>query len=305
MKKILIIIGVFIICPLFSMTKWSNAWTINSTWEEFSVGSRGSSSYFLGDTGGSVSDTYSHSGTKSYKVALTGGKENTGQHAFALPSNITEGGQVWARVYLYAPLGFDWTANPISKILRLAVLESGAQRGYISILEIRPSNYGCTYNSVKFGQPPDNYGYIVGGSEYYGSLLSYPDSNNYVCQNRNIAQANYLTVGQWHCIELYAKAGSTSNGIFRAWHNGELIWEHTNINTIPPSGYIGNGTIVGHLLGWWNGGFPKDQDIYFDDLVITNETPTNRDKEGNFMIGPTGGPLPSAPTPPTNLRIIQ
>ena len=57
----------------------------------------------------------------------------------------------------------------------------------------------------------------------------------------------------------------------------------------------------------WNGGSPKAQTQYIDDVVITTNTPVQRDAAGNPMIGPMDGtnppPQPVEATPPTNLRI--
>jgi len=43
-------------------------------------------------------------------------------------------------------------------------------------------------------------------------------------------------------------------------------------------------------MSTWNGGAPQDQDMWIDDIVITNETPTARDVYGNPMIGPDAWP---------------
>ncbi len=268
------------------------AWTVSATFEKFPVGPGGGDQN-LGQGDGlygsnsrmSVTTSYAHSGTKSLQIFLPGGTENTWQNEFRLPASITDGGEVWARFYVYVPADFDWTSNPIMKLFRFAVVDAvGGGAGFISILTTRPSNYGCTGS-------PDNFGYIVGGAE----LLSTP---GFVCQNRNTQQVNFLTPGVWHALELYVKASSSGTGIFRIWHQGELIWEHTGLSNIPVGGSIfsGSGNITGHFLGWWNGGVPKDQYIYFDDIAYTNTIPAKRDASGNPMIGLAGGANPPAPT---------
>ncbi|MDM8536347.1 hypothetical protein QUF70_06305 [Desulfobacterales bacterium HSG17] len=219
-----------------------------------------------------LSDDISFSPPNSAKFFIRQGEENTGQQQYELPTSLNEGDELWIRVYLYPSSGFDWSANPITKLLRVIVANSdGSMISYHSILATAPTNYGCGTSST--------YGYMVTGSEM--------NSRN-LCQNRNTDTEIYLTSGEWHCIELYLKVSST-NGMMRAWHNGILKQEYPD-PTIPPGGYFPKQRTtdwgVHHLLGWWNGGSQQDQNIYFDDMVYTNDRPTARDGEGNYMIGP-------------------
>lgn len=293
----LVLIAITMLCNLVFVAPVV-AWTVNATFESFPAGPGGGDKN-LGQGDGiygtntrmSVSESYAHSGVKSLAISLPGGRENTWQHDFRLPASILDGGEVWSRFYTYVPADFDWSSNPIMKLFRLAVANSaGSQAGYISILTTRPSNYGCT-------GVPNNFGYIVGGSE----LL---DARGFVCQNRNTQQINFLTPGVWHALELYVKASASGSGVLRIWHQGELIWEHTGVSNIPAGGSIlsGNGNFTGHLLGWWNGGVPKDQSIYFDDISYTNATPAKRDANGNPMIGLTAESV-DPPNPPSSVSV--
>ena len=295
------LIASMLLINLFMMGQ-AQAWTVNATWEKFAAGTAtgGDQNIGLGDglwisnSRESVVATPVHSGQKSLRIHLPGGTEDTWQNDFRLPTSITEGGQIWARFYVYVPTGFDWTSNPITKLFRLAVVDgSGGQAGYISILISRPSNYSCAGS-------PNDFGYIVGGEE----ILS---ASGFVCQNKNTAQLNFLAPGAWHALELYAKASANGAGILRIWHNGELIWEKTGLNNIPAGGaiYAGDGNYTGHFMGWWNGGVPKDQDLYFDDFRYTNDTPTKVDAAGNFMIGTLGSVMLAAPSAPKINPLVQ
>lgn len=260
----------------------AQAWIVSATWERFAVGSSGGDQnlgqgdgLYNGNSRTSVVTAYAHSGTKSLQVFLPRAANDTWQHEYHLPSSITEGGELWARFYVYPPSGFDWTCSPISKLFRVAIVDAagGFGYGFISILTTRATNYGCS------SATPNDYGYIVGGAE----MLS---SYGFVCQNRNSSD-DYLTPGVWHALELYIKVSANAAGVFRMWHQGKLIWEKTGISNIPPGGalWAGNGMATGHFLGYWNGGVPNDEYLYFDDFTYTNQTPANVDAAGNPMIG--------------------
>ena len=100
----------------------------------------------------------------------------------------------------------------------------------------------------------------------------------------------------WVSLEIYVYSDPT-NGVVRIWKNGVLADTYTG-NTYDGSGY---NTIL--YMSYWNGGSPSGQSQYIDDVVITTDTPSNVDAQGNHMIGPTnwGSGDTQAPTVPTNL----
>lgn len=238
---------------------------------------------------GNLSSDVAFSPPYSARFLIQKGVENDGQHQYKLPTALYEGDELWVRVYLYVPPGFDWTASPITKLLRVAAANSdGSNRSYHSILATNGQYYSCG-GTGKFG-------YMVTGAEM---------NPGNVCQNRNMDDEVFLTPGVWHSIELYIKVSAT-NGMMRAWHNGILKQEYPD-PTIGPGGYLpADHTAdwtVHHLLGWWNGGATQDQYIYFDNLVYTNERPSNQDAEGNYMIGPENYKGPVPPGTPTNINL--
>lgn len=211
--------------------------------------------------------------------SITAGQTNTWQTAIKLPMDIMEGGELWMRTYIFVPVDFDWTCRPIMKLLRWAVVgKSGEKSGYISILTTRPGNYSCTGK--------DSYGYMVMSDEAYTPPPRSPGGPQYICQIGD--NDGFLTPGLWHCVEMYAKVGSNNNGALRAWHNGKLIFETKNISTVPVGGKIfkGDGNYTGHIVGYWNGGVPKNQSLYFDSFTFSFSTPLMKDTNGNPMIGP-------------------
>ncbi len=261
----------------------ARAWTIADDFEGSGVGLWTSQ----------LVTTYAHAGSHAIGIVLAQGVENDGQWTYPLGSDLYEGDDLWVRVYLYPPGGFDWTCSPITKLVRVAVADaSGAGASYASILATRPQNYGCGDGGA--------YGYVVSGQEMNSGQTPPP-----ICQNRNNGDGGaYLTPGRWHSLELYLHVSATA-GIMRVWHDGVLRNEYA-YPTIPAGGYIPRidttDWTAHHLLGWWNGGPTQTQTIYFDDFVVTNETPANRDAAGNPMIGPTDWSV-VRPKAPANLRV--
>lgn len=231
------------------------------------------------DSRTSVSTDYAYAGTKSLKKNVLYLANDTWQTPIRLGRDVTEGQSIWFRFRVYPPAGFDWTCNPIMKLMRLAIKNSsGTGIGYFSWLTTRSTNFSCV------GTQPTVYGYAVLDDEAYAAPTKVPGTPSYFCEINT--QDGYLTPGQWHTLEMHMYVSST-NGLIRGWHNGVKICETLNIPTVPAGGYIwrGDGNYTGNILSYWNGGVPVAQSIYFDDFAVSFETPTSLDAFGNPMIG--------------------
>lgn len=119
-------------------------------------------------------------------------------------------------------------------------------------------------------------------------------------------------LGQWHAMQVYLRLSKGSadkgdgSGLIRMWINDSLVGEYQH-STLPSNG--------GHLqsIWWgnyWNGGSPITQHWYFDEVIITSQTPSTQDANGHFYIHPntqvahfSEAPIPSPPSPPTNLQV--
>lgn len=246
------------ICLLFVAVSPASAWRITDTFED------GTTGQICDDTGASYSGTstvYSttraHSGTKSCRMTWTTGLNgwNVCHLEYDYPSNITNGGEVWVRAYVWFDTGWAWN-SAYTKIIR--TVSMGTDSGRIGMGE--KSNYFYLSNEIN------------------------PDYSSYTASPQQLTSAT--TTGQWVCLETYIKAG-VGNGIVRQWKNGILFAEQLNANTIGGTG--GTLGLTSFMDTWNSPGSPQNQVQYWDDVVITNETPTNRDARGNPMIGLGGG----------------
>lgn len=230
------------------------SWTETANFDSGAVGqvANGSDGFDGAGTATLYSDTYAHSGTQSARMTwLTGDAGFDENHGVNYLSSVTDGGEIWARVYYYFPTGFDFTCTPVNKILRLHVYASdgSTNRGHISI-------FSGSAGQVKYSNEVDATEPYTG--ESFGT-------------------------GSWDSYELYVRF-STTSPISRIWKNGILIHEDTTHATLQSATDI---STESYVMSYWNGGPDQDQYSYHDDLYVTNEQPSNQDAAGNYMIGPT------------------
>lgn len=238
---------VIIVCMMVSNN--AAAWTISKNAEGGSNGSVATGSYgFSYSNGLTFSTDMAHGGSMSYKTTFQASEETNGASIESGGQTVAEGGEVWWRNYYYFPSGFDFSCSPVIKVLRFLT----TQNGHLSVFS------GSNGEIIMSNEPTDH----------------------------QADSGAYFTTGAWQCIEFYIRASSTAGqGIFRIWKNGILIYNNTTYPTLAASG--NSITDVFRIWTNWNGGSPVNQVAYMDDMVITNERPTNQDVAGNYMIGPT------------------
>lgn len=249
------------------------AWTIANDFEGGTVGQLAGGSSGLSEPYSQTvfSDTIVHAGTRSAKTSFTSGSTGSSQYggSISFPSNLVSGNELWARGYFYFEPGFSFACSPVIKIFRIARVKTsgGGHAGYLSV-------FSNSSGQILLSNEVDN----DGMNAEYGTGVNF-------------------TVGAWQSIEMYAKL-STTNPILRIWKDGVLIIEKTDYQTLSSSTAVAD---FGLLYTYWNGGSPKNQVAYNDDIVFTTDQPANRDAKGNYMIGPIGWSI--QPAKPTNVTI--
>lgn len=236
------------------------SWTKTATFESGTVGNvaSGTSGFDYAGSATVYSTGQVYSGTKSTAITYTAGDEGwTKAHGeMYYSSSVTNGGNIWMRAYFWFPNSWNWSADPVVKIMRIArvTTSSGGHIGWLSILA-------------------NSEGDIVLSNEIADVQTS---------------TGVTFTKGAWQSIEIQIRF-STSTPIFRIWKNGVLIANNTTNRTIDATTNIAE---EAYLHSNWNGGSPATQTSYMDDIVMTTDTPSNVDSSGNPMIGPadwTGG----------------
>ena len=259
MKKI-ILTAIF----LFFSTQ-AQAWSINAGFENGKIGTQADGPD--GFPGGAfkntkysnvVSQTGKQSAVSTIKSGTNGFSEFGGTLKF--PNHLSNGDEVWFRVWAYFPAGFSFSCGGCTqgvKFMRVHTANAnGTNEGYHTIL-LKDDN--VEVDSEVTGKPFHN--------------------NN--AGKKTVGGKN--TRGTWHAYEIYIKFSSQpGKGVYRVWKNGNLIFQDTKTNTLKTS--ASKSDFI-YLFSYWNGGAPKTQSVYIDNIVLTNARPSATDAHGNSFVG--------------------
>ena len=260
------------------------AWKVNIHCDNGVVGKNvyGKNNYSFSDAAGHTyySDFSPVKGNGSCELNIDQGDDGWGTWGGRkwFPTNLVKGDEVWLRVHLFFPKDFDYRANPRLKFLRLRTQSSDHRnQGYIDWLF---SPKGATWWSATDGNQPETFVLSRGVQnklKRFGTDLDRPK------------------LGVWETYEMYVKLDNVSvdnggSGRVRVWKNGVLKGDFTSFKTLIDSDSISDSVL---LFTYWNGGkydatgdYPRQtQKMYFDDLVVQTDPPTNMDVHGNLMIG--------------------
>ena len=257
-----------------------NAWIHNADFEAGTLGqlAEGPNGFTKAFVNTKFTDVKVNTGTRASTVGVKQGNTAFGGWGGELryPSHLREGDELWFRAYIYFPANFDYSAGGVGlKTMRIHVKSgTGNNEGYL----------GFVISNVN--------GRIRPGSE-----VDKVDFNNST-GNRTVGQV--VPKGVWQAYEMYIKFSATpGKAIYRIWQNDDLVFEDTINNTL---GTSASRSDFVYMFSYWNDGAPKTQTAYVDDIVITNQRPSQIDKHGNPRIGLTGGPIVAAPNPPTGIQ---
>ena len=271
-----------IFIALFSVlvSAQTHAWTITANFESGTIGAKAEGhDAFGGAKSLTVFDNkHVKSGSQSAKATITQGSDGWTEWGgvWNFPTFLYQGDEIWYRMWVYLQPGWNWGGG--SKGTRIHTRSSsGANEGYIDTYGYNDRfRVGSELNTKMF-------------FENNGSKESLPS----------------LPTGSWECVELYVKFNATpGQGIYRIWRNGVLAFEDTQTYTLRQSTSHSN---LFFLFGYFNsnwGGSPQTQSLWIDDVVITNQRPSNMDSHGNSFIGTgqtknTSGTSTAPPRPPS------
>lgn len=266
--------GLLSLLLFFVLATPVESWTVSFDFES------GTDGEFCGlESGGSsiISSVQSYGGTKSCQFSIGEGKTGFGQWGGGItyPENLNRGDELWLRLNTYFPDGFDY--NSYGEGLRLKFLRfhtasaNGANEGY-------------------------NDWYITGAHPGDSTPFKwiYEGEQRWVDVGNN---TDKIRRRAWETYEMYVRFDNVSvadggMATIRLWKNGRLIADINNRKTLSASTTISDYT---YIFTYWNGGSPKTQSMYVDNIILTSDRPTRQDSSGNFFIGP-----PSTPPAPVN-----
>lgn len=247
----------------------------------------------------SYSSEQAASGSKSCKLGIAQGTDGWGSWGgtYTFPTKLNAGSELWIRVSLYVPEGFNYTANPWLKFMRVHTASpSVSNQGYLDLYMVPDNQLLWDPNAKKDVYAPFDF-------YYEGKAITRPVGK---------APTNNIVKGKWETYEIYYKLDSRSKdaggtGEVRIWKNNVLLNVLTDQQTLVDAQTYAESF---YLFTYWNGGAPATQSLYVDDIVISSDTPSNRDANGYAFIGgstvPSGTPAPTpvaAPVSPSNLTV--
>lgn len=264
------------------------SWTVSADNEGVAVGSRCPG--WAAFKNSVVTNENKNSGSQSCKMSIRRGSEGWEEFGgyLGFPQGVSAGQEIWVRFALYFMPGYD-LPHYGPKFFRLQTgTDSDHSSGFI-----------------------DMYLHDIGDRapfwiRYEPDVLIYGEDGawRYLGANNNM----WMKRGVWETYEFYAKlddvpASQGGRSLIRVWKNGELVGEIKDIRTLQSKSIRSN---LMYLFTYWNGGATQDQYVYLDDLKVTTDTPSARDKHGNPFIGPVGAaaaPPEVRPMPPTGVTV--
>ncbi len=174
---------------------------------------------------------------------------------------LEAGAEIWVRLDVYWPSGFEFSASPWMKFLRLhSRFESRENGGYNDLYIDQTDGPTSVLRTIK---------------EIHNRWEVYDGAP--------------IPRDRWERYEMYLSIDDRSvdeggGGRVRIWRDGELIFDRTDVPTIPDAG----GDIDAfYLFTYWNNERPPDNHCFVDDLVIATSAspPPGRDPDGHVFIG--------------------
>ncbi len=273
----------------------STAWTINNTFDNQNVGDtcgysahKGGSPWWNAENS-FVTNAQKYSGNRGCSFTIQQGSTGGGWGGgTTLPTKLRRGDEIWIRVRTYMPAGFNYDASAAGnklKFLRLRTADaSGGNTGYVD-----------WYLSPKGSSDPFQIIYEGGQKAVFGSGGCTTD-----CWTK-FGAGDAIQLGKWETFEYYIRLDTVpvskgGKARVRAWKNGKLLSDMTDKITLART----DGYAPAFLfLNYWNGGSPKTQTMYVDDVTLTTDRPSSTDSTGFPYIGMGNGPSTASGSGPT------
>lgn len=181
---------------------------------------------------------------------------------FRFPEKLGKGDTIWYRVYTYFPEGFDHYSYGAGNRLKFLRLQTKSSSG---------ENHGYVDFYIDKKDDPNPFKWIYEG----------------VARWKNVGEPKDLIVpGQWESYQMRVTFDNVPVSLggeaeVMIWKNGKLLRHITDSPTLKEATDVSSRAL---LFTYWNGGAPKTQSMYVDEIVLTTEEPTGRDAYGNALI---------------------
>jgi hypothetical protein len=165
------------------------------------------------------------------------------------PSALRRGDELWLQFYIYFPAGFQITTNTGSlKFIRiLTQTEVGGWAGQNDIQLMNDGDPSNSFRVMKEGQD----------------------------QWFRFGAPSLIKRDQWHRVTthlVFDSVSAVNGGLSRVrfWLDGRLLTEEKRITTLGGSRDIVKSFF---LFTYWNGGAPRTQSLFVDEILMANRVP--------------------------------
>ncbi|MHA7808367.1 MAG: hypothetical protein ACX933_01055 [Marinobacter adhaerens] len=265
---------IFITLAMLSLNL--EAWTREEGFNEGDVGQSVQSTGAMDDAAGGTkySAEQSFDGTLSAKMSIAAGATGFGSWGGIVnfPNDLRSGDSYWVQFYMYIPDSFyiSTPTNGSLKFLRIRTATAQGSNGGYNDFQIMDdgTRADAVYRFIKEGVWDRGWMEIGSSSE----------------------RSTLLPRDRWFKVELALSFGVSpvsegGNSYVRLWIDDQLVWNGTNAQTLSGSDHIADAL---YIFTYWNGDAPQSQSLYIDNLIMTSDTPSNRDSRGNPYIGDRG-----------------
>ena len=242
----------------------TSGWKLNYDFEAQPVGATCGNWDFA--SGSTVTADKAATGKHSCRISVSAGIDPVQVGwggGMVFPQNLNRGDEIWFRVKTYMPTGFDYGAYGAGNRLKFLRIHTANADG---------SNIGYDDLYIQRAGSSNPFDWIYEGEGVWSPVGVLSDQFQYE---------------KWETYEMYVKldiapvsAGGQAH--VRVWKNGVLLKDITDRITLQNSGAYAN---LAYLFSYWNGGAPKAQFMYVDDVVLQTVTPAARDADGFPYVG--------------------
>lgn len=213
---------------------------------------------------------------KSAKLSINEGETGFGVWGgeFFYP-NVYRGETIWFSVHTYFPLDFDHYSYG-----------QGNRLKFLRIQTLTPENRNQGYNDflIDMKGSSNPFKWIYEGQQIWKDVGLPKDQ---------------IVKGKWENYQMavtFDTVSKNEGGLAEAWiwKNGILLEHITDRITLKNRNDYSNRAL---LFTYWNGGAPKTQSMYVDEIKITNIKPTTKGNRGFPMIEVLTNPV--RPNPPS------
>lgn len=261
-------VNIITICflSIFIVTySYGKEWEVNARFEPFEVGDKalGSGGFWGGAGRSEVVESPKLDG-KAAKISVKKNETGFGKWGgdWRFPEKLGKGDRVWFSVHTYFPADFDHYSYG-----------EGGRLKFLRISTKSPSGKGEGHNDL----------YINTKGDYSPYRFIYEGEQRWVNVGK---REDLIEKDTWENFQMSITFDSISKdegGMAEVliWKNGKRLAHITNRKTLAHDDTVATRAL---LFTYWNGGAPKAQSMYIDQVTVTTKIPSWEDQEGYPLV---------------------